>query len=173
MNYFKDNASWIVPSVIALLALVAAVWSSVSSHASKNEARLSREASQRSAEASERSATAAEESARADLEQAALARAEREEADAAARRRPWRFTALSKTKYRVVNHGVTAFNVVAQAPDMRIIVEAGVRGLAAVQPGESFELFVVKGMGQSGDVAITWAETDEEEAPRLAQHELL
>ena len=169
MTYLKDNAEWIVPSAIALLALVAAVWSSISSHASKNEARLAREASEKSAEAAERSASAAEDSAKADTEQAAIARADREEAAEAVRQRPWAITQLSNSRFRVTNRGGTAFKVEVTG-EVDLIIDAGARGLDVIQSGEYFHVLIAKSYDDEGDVEFSWAET--EGGARRTQREL-
>ncbi|WP_030159934.1 hypothetical protein [Glycomyces sp. NRRL B-16210] len=165
MKWILNNLYWIVPSFIAAVALSLATWSSYSAHVSKGEARRSREAS-------ERSAAAAEESARADAAMAELTKSELAEASDRIRQRPWSFVQISDFKHRATNMGETVYSVEVTAPDTQVHVDAGSRGLIVVRHGEYFDLTVMKGMGEEGDVILSWAETDGEGVERLKQREL-
>ncbi|GAB3660118.1 hypothetical protein [Glycomyces tarimensis] len=156
MKFIQDNVEWLVPSLIALAALVFAIWSAISAHWSKN--------------AATRSADAAEKSARADQEMATLVRADREAAEKAMRQRPWTLVQTAKNRWKATNTGPAAHHVEVEAdPILRFEEHDDAR--ERIGQGESFTMLLIRTAGDNGKVLIRWAVSDEPGAERLAQRE--
>lgn len=145
MVFIGKNIDWILPSLIALVALVFAVWSARSASVSKK--------------AAVRSADAADRSAQADEEMAALTRADREAAEEELRRRPWLLEEMGgNNRWRATNTGPTVYAVnVEGIQDMVVRFGEHDDARESLEQGESFTLILVR-TGGNGMLVISWSD---------------
>lgn len=169
MDFIKGNYEWMA----TIAALVVAIWAAASAQGSRNEARKSRQVAERAAKLADRATAAAEESARADAQMAAIARAERDAADAALARSPWEITQLGKHRVRLTNTGPKAYEVVVGIDAQYMDIEGEPRESSDVDTGEFLIVSYMLASDNTGAIKLEWSTSAEQGVARIEQRDVL
>jgi hypothetical protein len=161
------DAGDVIAIVAAVIALVSVYFSWKSARASETSAEASVEsagAASVSAEAAVRSADAAEKSAHVDQELLQMQLRDRESAEEAIRRRPWRTKAITHRTFEVTFTGDVATDVRFEVVHARLDQQRRDSNDGPIENGEVFRLTVIPFAGFDKRIVVLWREpgsTDE------------